>query len=168
MLQIPEGIVEVRKEVIYQKNYKSKYLVIYSIQSLWKQIDEQLQIASFQSGQHTKYISFKYTSPDIKLGTLHSNNISNIVAKYEVLYNININDKVSNRVQSNLVRDLLLNALHKENQLFLSAKQGSGKYSNDILVIPNPKCKYNAHEWIFTMYSNLKRSDINKQLKSSF
>ena len=63
----------------------------------------------------TKYASFKHISPDIKLGTLHLNNISNIIAKYEVLYDINVNDEVSNRVQSNLVRDLLLNASYEEN-----------------------------------------------------
>ena len=63
-------------------------------------------------------MSFKHTSLDIKLGTLYLNNISNIVAKYEVLYDINIDDEVSNRVQSNLVRDLLLNASYEENQLF--------------------------------------------------
>ena len=62
----------------------------------------------------------------------------------------------------------MLNVIYKKNQLFVSAEQGSGKHSNNILVIPNPKFKYNARKWISTTYSKLKRKDTIEKLKTSF
>ena len=37
-------------------------------------------------------MSFKNKNAETKFGVLHSNNLSNIKAKYKVLYNVSINE----------------------------------------------------------------------------
>ena len=43
LLQIKDGVIEVHKNIVYQQNHKSKYLVIYSILLQWEEVDYQLQ-----------------------------------------------------------------------------------------------------------------------------
>ena len=49
-LGILEGIIEIKKETIYQNNYK---LVIYSVLSHAEDIDQQLMILKLWDGNHT-------------------------------------------------------------------------------------------------------------------
>ena len=100
--------------------------------------------------------------------TLYTNNICNILEKYEILCNVSINDIIREGVKRIVFKDYLLTIEMNRKSLFLAAEQGSSKYSNDILVIPNPKCKYNAREWISNTYSKLNKKDSPAQLKISF
>ena len=122
MLNITKGIVEIRKETVYQKNYESKCLVIYCILSTWEEINQQLQNCQFQSGKYAKYVFFKNTNLEIKLGTLYVNNLNNIQVKYEVLHNISVVETIKFESKEHSLRDAILNMKIGQNNLFVAAK----------------------------------------------
>ena len=49
---------------------------------------------------YTKYVSFKDTNTDIRLGALHANNMINTKSKFKILENVSVNQlvKVKNKV----------------------------------------------------------------------
>ena len=66
-------------------------LAIYSILSCTEEIDQQLMMLNLWDGNHSQYVSFKETNTDIRLGALHTNNIVNIKAKFEILEDVLVN-----------------------------------------------------------------------------
>ena len=84
-------MIEIKKETVYQNNYKLRVLVIYSILSRAEEIDNQLIEMSLWEGNYTRYMSFKATNTDIRLGALHTNNMVNIRDKYKFLENVSVN-----------------------------------------------------------------------------
>jgi len=88
-------VIKIKKETVYQNNYKSRVLVIYSVLLRVEEINNQLMEMSLWEGNHTRYVSFKATNADIRLGALYTNNMVNIRDKYEILDNVSVNQLVT-------------------------------------------------------------------------
>jgi hypothetical protein len=67
-------------------------LVIYSVLSRSKIIDKKLMNENCWDSNYTKYVFFKETDSDIRLGTLYSNNAKNMEEKFKILKNTNANN----------------------------------------------------------------------------
>ena len=94
-----------------------------------------------QDGKYTKYISFTVADLGIRLETLNLNNIRNMEKKYEILEVIDITNTVTIRKNNYQLKDYLLAIKVEKMNLFITIKQGEGKYSSDIIVIISPKVK---------------------------
>ena len=88
------GFVEVRKEAVYQKDYISRVLVIYSVLSQSETVDRKLMDIEFWDSNNIRHLLFKEIDTNNRLGTLYSNNLENTDAKWKVLENMSINDVV--------------------------------------------------------------------------
>ena len=51
------------------------------------------------------------------------------------------------------MKDYLLNVKVNNTNLFIESKQGVGKHSKDIIIIPNPAQKIEVKKWISKEYS---------------
>jgi len=76
--------------VVYENGYKSWGLVVYSVLSKREELDNMLIELEISGMEDVKYISFKHTSSNNKVGSLHLSNITNVKARFETLYNTNI------------------------------------------------------------------------------
>ena len=95
MYGITEGIIELKKNKIYKQNYSSKCIVVYSIESSTTENEKKLIEISFSTHSYTKYISFKYMSPETRMGCLYANNCQNIKGNYKIVYNIDVNKMIN-------------------------------------------------------------------------
>ena len=86
-------------------------------------------------GKHTKYVSFKETSTEIRLGALYANNMINIKSKFEILEDILVNQLVTIEEEIYWVKDYLLGLKEVLNRLFLGAEQGTGNIVKIFLLI---------------------------------
>ena len=91
LYQIALGLIKVKNDVIYERNYKSKYMVIYAVESNTEKVIKSLTKMSFRNNFYTKYISFKNTNSQIRIGYLHTNNCYNVNGKFEILFDSDIN-----------------------------------------------------------------------------
>ena len=78
---IEEGVIEIKKEWVYQQGYRSKVLVVYSVLSQSEKVDYQLMNNSLQDSDYTKYVSFKNIDPKVQLGMLYLNNLVKVKRK---------------------------------------------------------------------------------------
>jgi len=97
-------VFEIEKEFIFEKDYKSKYMVIHAI-LLYKKVDDELQVSDFIKGSY-KYISFKNSTLDIRLNTLQINEMNNIETRFKTLINTNIFDHVIMNGKMASLRDI--------------------------------------------------------------
>jgi hypothetical protein len=100
--------LEIKKDRVYKKDYRTTGIVIYSTLSNREQIDTNLQMLKVGNSKNFKYIFFYYTSLNIKLYSLHINKINNVNMKYELLQNIDIIDKVAINNKKYTLHDVLL------------------------------------------------------------
>ena len=119
---IEEEIIKVRKEVIYQQNYKAKVMVIYCIISQQEVMDRMLINIKLQNRDITKYISFQEIDLQTKLGALHENNMNNSQGKYKVLEGVKVHDVVNIEENKYWLRDYLLKVKFKGNRLFAAVE----------------------------------------------
>ena len=134
-------MIKLRKETIYQNNYKSKVLVIHSILLRAKEVDQQLIILNLWDNKYTRYVSFKETSTKTRLGALYTYNMINIKLKFEILEDISVNQLVIVKGEMYWLKDYLLSLKNSPNHLFLGTKQNIDKYSKDIFIIIAPNKK---------------------------
>ena len=104
---IKKVLIELKKEIIYKQGYWSKGFVIYGVQSETEIVEDKLLQTYFGNGM--EYVSFKYTTLEIKLGALYTNSYKNIKAKYKVLYNIKARDLIKDKAM--IKRQFLKNYL---------------------------------------------------------
>ena len=69
-------------------------MVIYAIESKAKMINKKLVELSFGHTSHTKYISFKNTDSQTRIGCLYVNNCQNVPGKFKILYNTEVNKMI--------------------------------------------------------------------------
>ena len=74
-----------------------------------------------------KYISFKHTTSDDKVGVLYLNNMNNTKVRFETLYNINVFDQVEFQGKTSIIRYALIELKYNKSQLFYGVEQGKGK-----------------------------------------
>ena len=87
---------------------------------------------------------------------MHHNEMTNIKARYESLFNASLKERVlvSSRRHERL-ETVIMKANYNGSRLFLAAEQGSGKYENSVTVIINPRMINKAKEWIANEYLKL-------------
>ena len=73
-----------------------------------------------------KYISFKDTSSNEKVVSLHINNMNDIPVQFKSLIGINVQDEANFKGENNNVRNLLLNVKYNNTPLFTGVEQGTG------------------------------------------
>ena len=66
-------------------------MVIYATKSAIDEVNKKMMNTGFENGAHTKYISFKYTNAETRIGCLHANNCKNIKGRFEILYDLDVN-----------------------------------------------------------------------------
>ena len=137
-LQIDEGLIDIKKEFTYEKGKRSKVLSVYAITSAAKEINEKLCIAKFS---RYKYISYKNTTSDTRLASMHTNEMKNIKARYETIFNTSLKDivLVEESISYRKLEKHLMMLKHNGEQFFLAAEQGSGKFEDNITIVINPR-----------------------------
>jgi len=130
-----------KRETVFQQRYNSKVLIIYSILSKAEEIDKALMALKLWDRLHMRYVLFKGTSVNDRLGTLYTNNIINInsKAKYKVLEDVPFNQIIIVDRRRMWMKDYPLSLKEGSNYLFLSAEKRLGKYSSNILVNIAPR-----------------------------
>ena len=91
-------------------------------------------------------MSFRDTSADNQLGTLHLNELNNVEVRFETLNGVNINNLAMFNDKQAGLKDILLEIKVNKVQLFLSVEQGPGKNENNVLLITTPKMRQNARK----------------------
>ena len=140
-------MIDIKKEFTYEKGKRSKVLSVYAITSTAKEINEKLCIAKFS---RYKYISYKNTTLDTRLASMYTNEMKNIKARYETIFNTSLKDMVlveENTSYRKLEKHLMM-LKHNGEQLFLAAEQGSGKFEDNITVVINPRTASKSRRWL--------------------
>ena len=106
-----------------------------------EKIDVKITKMQMWTGKHTKHVSFKRTESKVKLGTLHFNNVKNVAGRYEVLFDVNVLNKVKVGDKMFTVKDCLMELKSVDSKLFVAIEQGSGNMENNVLAIATPKLK---------------------------
>ena len=137
-------------------------MVIYAIESKATIINKKLAELSFGHTSHIKYISFKNTNSQTRIGCLHTNNCQNINSKFKILYNTNVN-KILPTLDNKwmLMKDHLLDVKDKNNQpLFLGTEQGTGKHEANVFIVYSPRKYTQVHKWLHEEYPKLIKDGI--------
>ena len=99
-----ERMIEIRKKYTYERDDRSKVLMIYALEDKAKLIDKNLFNTTFKK---FKYISFKLSSLSVRMAAMYLNEIINVKLRFETLYYTKIDNVVmKDGVESNL-EDLL-------------------------------------------------------------
>ena len=97
---------------------------------------------SFSTNSHTKYISFKHTSLETRIGCLHANNCQNVKGNYEILYNMDMNKIINIEDKQRFLKNYLINIMiNNTTPMILGVEQGTSKYAADIFIVFSPQMK---------------------------
>ena len=75
--------------------YKQEYIIILVILVNREEIDNHLQEMKQEGGYNTRYISFRNSKSDIRLGELYINSLYIIPIKYEYIENVDLLEKLT-------------------------------------------------------------------------
>ena len=114
-----------------------------------KETDQKILDATFDG---FKYISFRLSSSLQRLAAMHSNDMLNPKARFETLYNTNLNDTVLYQGLEYKLKNLIRIVEVKDMKLFLAIEQGSGKKSKNTYVVINPKIRNRARQQLVEDY----------------
>ena len=69
-------------------------MVVYTTKSAVDEVDKKIMNTGFGNDAYTKYISFKYTNVETRIGYLYANNCKNVKGRFEILYDLDVNSMV--------------------------------------------------------------------------
>ena len=152
-LNLAPGTIDIKKEYTYEKGKRSKVLVLYAISSEINTVNESL---SKIINTRYQYVSYRKTTSEERLASMHHNEMMNIKARYESLHNAKLKERVfiESRRHERL-ETVLIKQQHNGVRLFLAAEQGSGRYENSVTIVINPKAINKAKQWIANEYLKL-------------
>jgi len=152
-LKIPSGMIDIKKEYTFEKGKRSKVLSVYVIEKKALEINEE---CSKLTNNRYQFVSYRKTTSEERLASMHHNKMTNVKARYESLYNASLKELilVSNKCHERL-ETVIMKANHNGSRLFLAAEQGSGQYKNSVTVVINPRMINKAKEWIANQYPKL-------------
>ena len=76
----------------------------------------------FGNGKHFHYILFKESSPEIRVCTLHINEMNNVETYFESLFNAKVGDRVKFKGKIGILRDMILSIKLNKAHLFVGVK----------------------------------------------
>ena len=140
-VRLHQGRIEIKKKITFEKNFKSKVLMIYAMEQEAKETDQKILNTTFDG---FKYVSFRLSSSSQRLAAMHSNDMLNPKARFETLHNTNLNNTVLYQGLEYKLKNLIQLVEVKDMKLFLAIEQGSGKNSKNTYVVINPKTRNRA------------------------
>ena len=154
-MKLSEGLIDIKKEHTCEKRKRSKVLAVYAIERNASQINEDFSKLTNASTRH-QFISYRKTTSEERLASMHHNEMTNIKARCESLFNASLKEPVlvSSRRHERL-ETAIMKANYNGHRLFLAAEQGSGTYENSVTVVINPSMINKAKEWIANEYHKL-------------
>ena len=164
-LKLDDKSIDIKKRFTYERNSRSKVLVIYAVHEDADEIEENL--LKMKSPRY-KYVSYKKTTSEERLAAMHHNDVRNNKAKFETLYDIKLKDEVWNTENScyETLESILMKLTNENHPLFLAAEQGAGKFQKNVNVVLNPRVKKYARSWLSQEYPLLTLKEM-KEMKTS-
>ena len=99
-------------------------------------------------GKGTKYISFKNSTSDTRIGALHINKMNNVEVKYEYIQNVDMNNIVEYKRQIRTIHNILLDIKINNMPLFTRVEQGSGQRKYCVFMLITPRLRRKAQLWL--------------------
>ena len=140
-LEILDQQLEMRKQVVYEQNMRSKMIVVYTIEKYINQID--LQLTRMKTTTY-QYFSFKHSSPEERIAAMHANELINVKAWYETLYNVKVETSVKYNNEEKSLGTILKEVNHNSCPFFLAVETRSGVNQNNVHIVINPRVKLQA------------------------
>ena len=85
------GIIKIKKRVTFERGVWSKALVVYGLEAEANRIDIELVTQKYKG---FKYISHERSNSQQRITAMYYNNMINIKARYEILFNANVEDEM--------------------------------------------------------------------------
>ena len=90
---------------MYERKSKSKVLTIYTLEKEANEIDLQMYHSEFKKFQ---YLSYKYSTSTQKMAAMNSNELLNVKARFKILYNTKLEDKVYKDGKETILEKLIM------------------------------------------------------------
>ena len=142
---LDDKVIEIKKKVTFERGTSSKVLMMCALEDEANTADKTMFDTEFKRFQH---VSYKLTSSKQRLASMHANEMNNEKARFETLYETQVEDKVFVENEKIALADVILSAKHNDIELFLAIEQGSGATSRHTHVVLNPQVKNKAREWL--------------------
>ena len=113
--KLEDGVVEIKKEFICEKDARSKVLSIHVASSHSKKIDEMLKELKIDG---IRNVSFKRASTEERVAVMHCNEMKNFKARYETLFNVRNRQLIKTNDETISVEQLMRNIKVNEANLF--------------------------------------------------
>ena len=114
-------------------------MLVYATMSNREKVDCNMQQIQVGNSNNYQYISFRNSILDIRLAGLHISNINNVNVWYELLYEVDINERVNYQGKNEILRDTILSMQYKGLVLFIEFEQGSGRNIKNMFVLMTPR-----------------------------
>jgi len=79
-------------------------------------------VVKIRSVKHSQYISFKESSPNIKVCALHINKMNNVETQFKLLFNTKVGDRVKFKWKIRSLQDILLGVKMNKAPLFVGVE----------------------------------------------
>ena len=90
-LKIPSGMIDIKKEYTFEKGKRSKVLSVYVIEKKALEINEE---CSKLTNNRYQFVSYRKTTSEERLASIHHNEMTNVKARYESLYNASLKELI--------------------------------------------------------------------------
>ena len=156
-MKLEEGIIEIKKECIYEKDVRSKVLKMNAKSPNSEKTEEMLTELKMDG---MKNASYSHTTSEERLAAMHCNEMQNAKARYRALFDARKKQLTKIKDETMSVEQVIRNVKVNGDNLFLGIQQGSRKHSKDVQVVTNPSRKRQAISWILHDHKTLEISDI--------
>ena len=95
---------------VYKKGYNSNCYIVYATELKVLEVEKALKELYFRRNSHIKFITFRDTESQVRIRCLHANECSNVKARFEILYKVNVNQLISIKEGLVKLKDYLLDA----------------------------------------------------------
>ena len=120
----------------------------------------------WDGGYNTRYISFRNSKTDMRLGGLYINSLYNIPMKYEYIENIELLEKVTYQRKKTMLKEMILSIKYNEGRIFVAVEKEVGKHKNSAFLFIIPTMRMIVREWIKENMYAIFKCDIIKERKS--
>jgi len=131
----------VKPKIVHKKDRNSFCLVVCTAIDNKDKVGKDLQDMEIRNGKYFHYILFKYSSSEIKLGSLYINDVSNMEVRYEFIEDTTIDDLVEFKGKQETIRDALLSVKYNNHPLFTIVEQEVEKFKYRVYMLMIPRLR---------------------------